>query len=84
MSQNEVGILNPGEIEFFVQTLKPSQILLIGSKQWFDEHKRFEQLRQQCVFEASNNVAEFVKDVVLNYEKVKLILGVYLKTYFGF
>lgn len=70
MTEAEVA-LNPGEIEFFVQTLKPSEVLLIGSKRWFDEHQRLERLRQQCVFEARSNVAEFVKDVVLAFEKVK-------------
>lgn len=62
--------LSAGEIEFYVQTLKPSEICNIGTKLWFDEHQRLERLRQQCIIEASNNVEERVKDVIIAYEKV--------------
>lgn len=74
MAEQSGNILLPSEIEFFISRMDESKIEDVGTIVWIDWHKRLQRLNQQAVIEASELREECVKDLLVSYNKVAVLV----------
>lgn len=70
----EVNIVNPEEIDFFVQSIREFQVIEIGGKQWLEAHERILKLNQQAIIEASACREEVAKDLLIIEDKLPTLV----------
>ncbi|XP_072176956.1 zinc finger MYND domain-containing protein 10-like [Diadema setosum] len=62
------------EAEAYVQALQVYRIQDIGSANWMKQHEYLEKLNMQAVLHASSNQDEFVKEMLMTYEKIPTLI----------
>ncbi|RZC36596.1 zinc finger MYND domain-containing protein 10 -like [Asbolus verrucosus] len=68
------SVLLSSEIEFYVETMSPQDIHNIGTKQWLEWHQRVQKLHQEALVEASQLKEEHVKETLVAFEKVPVLV----------
>jgi zinc finger MYND domain-containing protein 10 len=69
-----LNIIQPEEIEIFVQSLKCFDVSEIGSKLWLEHHERIIKLNQQAIVEASGCREEIVKEFLIIQGKLEILV----------
>ncbi|XP_044746819.1 zinc finger MYND domain-containing protein 10 [Coccinella septempunctata] len=67
-------VLLPTEVEFYIDTMKIQNMENIGSHQWLEWHKRLQKLNQEAMIEASAVKEEYVKETLISFNKVNLLI----------
>ena len=70
----EVNVVQPEEIDLFVQSIREFQISEIGGKPWLEAHERLIKLNQQAIVEASGNREEIVKELLIIQDKLPTLV----------
>lgn len=70
----EMNIVQPEEVDFFVQSIRESQLFDIGGKSWLEAHERLLKLNQQAIVEASGNREEIVKELLILQDKLPVLV----------
>jgi zinc finger MYND domain-containing protein 10 len=70
----EFNIVQPEEVDFFVQSLRESQIIDIGGKTWLESHERLLKLNQQAIVEATGSREEFLKELLIIKDKLRVLV----------
>ena len=63
------NIVNPEEIDIFIQSIKEFDIKDIGTKLWLEVHEKLLKLNQQAIIEASTHQEEVVKEIIGTFEE---------------
>lgn len=71
---SETNIVQPDEVDFFVQSLRPFNVNDIGSKKWLDSHEILLKLQQQAHLEASTCREEMTKELLIANEKLEILV----------
>ncbi|CAI8000766.1 Zinc finger MYND domain-containing protein 10 [Geodia barretti] len=66
--------LLPSEAEAFVSELRTFQVKQIGSDKWMTQRERLERLHLQAYSNVSQNSDEFIKDFIISYNKLPLLV----------
>ncbi|XP_076295618.1 zinc finger MYND domain-containing protein 10-like [Lasioglossum baleicum] len=74
MSSRKEYIITPWEIEAYVQSLQKSDLEDIGTKGWYEFHKRLMLLNQQSVLEINALKEESVKELFVSYKKIPILI----------
>ncbi|XP_028397548.1 zinc finger MYND domain-containing protein 10-like [Dendronephthya gigantea] len=74
MAANVSQILLATEAELYVQELKPYNIKDLGDAKWHVNHEHIEKLNMQAIMNASMNTDEFVKELLISYEKIPVLI----------
>ncbi|XP_078052093.1 zinc finger MYND-type containing 10 [Augochlora pura] len=74
MSSLRECIITPWEIETYIQSLQTSQLEDIGTKGWYEFHKRLMLLNQQSVLEVNTLREESVKELFVSYKKIPILI----------
>lgn len=69
-----VDVVQPQEIDYFVQSLRKFQINEVGGANWLEQHERLIKLSQQAVLEASTHREEVVKEIMILHCKLELLV----------
>lgn len=64
----------PPEAEGMVESLRCFSLEEIGTPSWFRQHEYVEKLNMQAVVSASNQRDEFIKEFLINYAKLDLLV----------
>lgn len=70
----EMNAVNPEEIDLFVQSIRESEVVEIGSVPWLEAHERLIKLNQQAIIEASGSREEVVKELLIIQDKVSQLV----------
>jgi zinc finger MYND domain-containing protein 10 len=70
----ELNIVQPEEVDFYVQSIRESQIADIGGKSWLEAHERLLKLNQQAIVEATGNREEILKELLILQDKFPLLV----------
>lgn len=70
----ELNVVQPEEIDFFVQSLRKFQVAEIGSKSWIEGHERTLKLNQQAAVEALGSREEIVKELLVIQDKLPVLV----------
>lgn len=70
----EINSVQPEEIDFFVQSIKESQVEDIGGKRWLEAHDRILKINQQAIIEATGNREEVVKELLVLKDKLPVLV----------
>lgn len=62
----------PQEISHFIESIRPFQLVDIGSSKWLDVHEMIIKLSQQAILEASEQREEEVKEFLISHDKLKV------------
>ncbi|KAI4468940.1 zinc finger mynd domain containing protein 10 [Holotrichia oblita] len=68
------NVLLPSEVEFYIDTMAPTELERLGSKQWLEWHQRLQKLNQEAVLEASAVKEEFVKETLVSFNKTPVLV----------
>jgi len=68
------NIVNPEEIDIFIQSIKEFDIKDIGTKSWLEIHEKLLKLNQQAIIEASTHQEEVVKEVIIIQDKLPALI----------
>ncbi|XP_018570966.1 zinc finger MYND domain-containing protein 10 [Anoplophora glabripennis] len=68
------SILLPNEIDMYIDAMKPQNIKNIGSHQWLEWHQRLQKLNQEALIEASAVREEHVKESLVSFGKVNILI----------
>ena len=68
------SVLYYTEAEAFVETLRTFQIKDIGSDKWETQREHVEKLNIQAVVDATNNVEESIKELLITHEKIPVLI----------
>ncbi|CAF0877080.1 unnamed protein product [Brachionus calyciflorus] len=67
-------VLLSTEVELYVQALQAYSIEEIGSRKWSSQHEFMEKLNMQAILSASANETEYVKDSLVTFEKMPILI----------
>lgn len=67
-------VLLATEIEFYVDTMKTFNMVDLGSQQWLEWHQRIQKLNQEALLEASNLKEEHVKEAIVSFQKIEILI----------
>nr|XP_019957103.1 PREDICTED: zinc finger MYND domain-containing protein 10 [Paralichthys olivaceus] len=67
-------VIVPVEAEGFVQSLETFSIRDLGSTRWFRQHEYIEKLNIQAILNASAMHDEFIKELLVSYGKIPLLI----------
>lgn len=70
----ELNVVQPEEIDIFVQSIKGFNVSEIGSKSWLEHHERILKLNQQAIIEASSCREEVVKELLIIQDKLEILV----------
>ncbi|XP_026332713.1 zinc finger MYND domain-containing protein 10 [Hyposmocoma kahamanoa] len=70
----QLSALDIGELDLFVESMAPSQILSIGNQAWVDWHIRLQKLNQQAVLEAQSMMEELTKETIISSGKLPVLV----------
>ncbi|KAK4884912.1 hypothetical protein RN001_001183 [Aquatica leii] len=68
------GILLSTEIDLYIDTMQPQKMENIGTKNWLEWHQRLQKLNQQAVIEAATVSEEYVKEALITFGKVSVLV----------
>ncbi|XP_067647579.1 zinc finger MYND domain-containing protein 10 homolog isoform X2 [Eurosta solidaginis] len=68
------NFVHPEELTYFIDTIRPFQLVDIGSTKWFDVHEMIVKLSQQAILEASEHREEEVKEFLIARDKLKVLI----------
>lgn len=71
---SDTNIVQPEELDFFVQSLRSFDVKEIGSKGWLDSHEILLKLQQQAHLEASTCREEMIKELLIANEKLETLV----------
>ncbi|XP_023319023.1 zinc finger MYND domain-containing protein 10 [Trichogramma pretiosum] len=74
MSENIENILPSWEAEAFIQNLHPIELDDVGTKRWFEHHKKLMLLNQQSVFEVNSLREENIKEWFVSFNKIPVLV----------
>nr|XP_031838964.1 zinc finger MYND domain-containing protein 10 isoform X1 [Nomia melanderi] len=74
MSSRIEYIISPWEAEAYIQSLNISQLEDIGTKGWYEFHKRLMLLNQQSVLEINALREENIKELFVSYKKIPILI----------
>ncbi|KAJ1519303.1 hypothetical protein ONE63_004602 [Megalurothrips usitatus] len=74
MEDQSFEVLNAGEIEQYILSLRPSKIDELGTESWLQGHEYLQKLSQQAVLEASEHREEVVKEFMSIHAKVSVLV----------
>ncbi|XP_053954753.1 zinc finger MYND domain-containing protein 10 homolog [Anastrepha ludens] len=64
----------PEELSYFIESIRPFQIIDIGSSKWLDVHEMVIKLSQQAILEAGEHREEEVKEFLISRDKLKVLI----------
>ncbi|XP_058493514.1 zinc finger MYND domain-containing protein 10-like [Solea solea] len=67
-------VISPGEAEGIVQSLETFPLKEVGSTRWFRQHELLEKLNMQAVLNASAMHDEVIKELLVLYRKIPLLV----------
>lgn len=70
----EINVVQPEEVDLFVQSLRSFEVIEIGGQTWLEAHERMLKLNQQGVIEASENREEIVKELLVIQDKLPTLV----------
>ncbi|KAG7244715.1 hypothetical protein INR49_029734 [Caranx melampygus] len=70
----EPSVILPVEAEAFVQSLETFSVREVGSARWFRQHEYIEKLNMQAILNASAMHDEFVKELLVSYGKIPVLV----------
>nr|XP_020453738.1 zinc finger MYND domain-containing protein 10 [Monopterus albus] len=70
----DTPVILPVEAEGFVQSLETFSLKEVGSMRWFKQHEYIEKLNMQAILNASAMHDEFVKELLVSYEKIPVLV----------
>uniref|UniRef100_G3N8N2 Zinc finger MYND domain-containing protein 10 n=1 Tax=Gasterosteus aculeatus aculeatus TaxID=481459 RepID=G3N8N2_GASAC len=68
------SVILPVEAEGFIQSLETFPLKEVGSERWFRQHTHIEKLNMQAILNASAMHDEFVKDLLVLYGKIPILV----------
>ncbi|KAL6111976.1 zmynd10 [Pungitius sinensis] len=68
------SVILPAEAEGLVQSLETFPLKEVGSERWFRQHTHIEKLNMQAILNASAMHDEFVKDLLVLYGKIPILV----------
>ncbi|XP_069001464.1 zinc finger MYND domain-containing protein 10 [Embiotoca jacksoni] len=68
------SVILPVEAEGFVQSLETFSLKEVGSSRWFRQHEYIEKLNMQAILTASAMHDEFVKELLVSYRKIPVLV----------
>ncbi|CAL7944864.1 unnamed protein product [Xylocopa violacea] len=74
MSSRVEYIISPWEAESFIENLQISELENIGTKGWFEFHKKLLLLNQQSVLEISTLREESIKEWFVSFKKIPILI----------
>ncbi|XP_025411564.1 zinc finger MYND domain-containing protein 10 isoform X2 [Sipha flava] len=69
-----MNIISQNEIDFYIEHIKESKLNELGSKKWYESHDRLQKLNQQATLEATGNREEYIKNQLISYGKVPILV----------
>ncbi|KAG8007716.1 Zinc finger MYND domain-containing protein 10 [Nibea albiflora] len=70
----DTSVILPGEAEGFVQSLETFPLKEVGSARWSRQHEYIEKLNMQAILSASAMHDEFVKELLVSYGKIPVLV----------
>lgn len=70
----KLNVIPPGDIDFYVRSLRKFQLADIGSAQWMDQHEILLKLHQQSTLEITSYQEEMVKELIIAENKLPLLV----------
>ncbi|XP_076605832.1 zinc finger MYND domain-containing protein 10 isoform X2 [Chaetodon auriga] len=70
----DTSVVLPVEAEGFVQSLKTFSVKEVGCARWFRQHEYIEKLNMQAILNASAMHDEFVKELLISYGKIPVLV----------
>ncbi|XP_019118478.2 zinc finger MYND domain-containing protein 10 isoform X1 [Larimichthys crocea] len=70
----DTSVILPVEAEGFVQSLETFSLRDVGSARWFRQHEYIEKLNMQAILSASAVHDEFVKELLVSYGKIPVLV----------
>nr|XP_033483488.1 zinc finger MYND domain-containing protein 10 isoform X2 [Epinephelus lanceolatus] len=70
----DTSVILPVEAEAFVQSLETFSVKEVGSERWFRQHEHIEKLNMQAILNASAMHHEFVKEHLVSYGKIPVLV----------
>ena len=70
----EINIVQPEEVELFVQSMRELQIEDIGGKLWLESHERLLKLNQQAIIETNEGREEYLKELLIIQDKIPVLV----------
>lgn len=70
----EINVVQPEEVDFFVQSLSEFHVSEIGGKSWLEAHERLVKLNQQAIVEATGCREEVVKELLIIQDKLPTLV----------
>ncbi|KAF3856193.1 hypothetical protein F7725_016916 [Dissostichus mawsoni] len=70
----EASVILPIEAEAFVKSLETFSLKEVGSERWFRQHEHIEKLNMQAILSATAMHDEFVKEVLVSYGKIPVLV----------
>ncbi|KAI4827522.1 hypothetical protein KUCAC02_030911 [Chaenocephalus aceratus] len=70
----EASVVLPIEAEAFVKSLETFSLKEVGSERWFRQHEHIEKLNMQAILSATAMHDEFVKEVLVSYGKIPVLV----------
>ncbi|XP_037031125.1 zinc finger MYND domain-containing protein 10 homolog [Bradysia coprophila] len=71
---SDANIVQPEEVDFFVQRVRSFDVKDIGSKSWLDSHEILLKLQQQAHLEASTCREELIKELLIVNAKLEILV----------
>lgn len=68
------NFVQPELLNYYVTSIRPMQVHEIGSKKWLESHEKLIRLSHQSTLEASENREEEVKEMLIVYDKLKVLV----------
>ncbi|XP_022098393.1 zinc finger MYND domain-containing protein 10-like isoform X1 [Acanthaster planci] len=75
MASDGASILLSSEAEAYVESLEVIPIKDIGSPRWTKQHEYVEKLNMQAVLHASANEDEYIKELLIQHEKIPVLIS---------
>ncbi|XP_019634170.1 PREDICTED: zinc finger MYND domain-containing protein 10-like [Branchiostoma belcheri] len=73
-AEQATRVLMPVEAEAYVEALETLTIKDIGTDRWLKQHEYIEKLNMQAIISASSNEDEFVKEFLVSYDKIPVLI----------
>ncbi|XP_060531559.1 zinc finger MYND domain-containing protein 10 [Cylas formicarius] len=67
-------ILMPNEIEMYIDSMRPQNMLNLGTDQWMEWHNRLQKLHQEALLEAAALSGEHVKETLVSFGKTNILV----------
>ncbi|XP_071784356.1 zinc finger MYND domain-containing protein 10-like [Asterias amurensis] len=74
MASDGTSVLLSSEAEAYVESLEVIPIKDIGSPKWMKQHEYLEKLNIQAVLHASANEDEYIKELLIQHQKIPVII----------